>query len=320
MSSLPSQTIVTANVPPLKSPERLDLYLAEVLNISRTKVQRLCKEGNVSFKESNSILKPSLILNGGETLIVTIPPEPLLSLLPEVIPLDIVYEDESLIVINKPKGLVVHPGGGSRSGTLVNALLAHTETLSGLNTLLRPGIVHRLDKDTSGLIVVAKTNQAHEELAKQISARTVMREYWAIVEGHLTHKEGSVNQPIGRDPKNRKRMAIVLSGRKAITHYKVLEEFPGFSLLSLRLETGRTHQIRVHLKYLRHPVVGDAVYGKGTNPFGIAGQALHAKTLRFLHPVTKKMCEFTALLPNDFARALETLHRNKTTQNESMKQ
>lgn len=306
---------ITVCVSSLDMPQRIDVYLSKKLNISRSQIQKLFLEKQICDQFKKPILKPSFKLYGGETMFVTLPPPPMTRLQPEEIPLDIVYEDRWLIVLNKPKGISVHPGGGKWSGTLANALIAHCQTLSNLNTPLRPGIVHRLDKDTSGLLVVAKTNEVHEKLAKQISARTVKREYWALIEGHISQKTGQINLPVGRDLKNRKRMTVLpmqtsrthQTGRKAITDYKVLEEFPGYSLLELHLQTGRTHQIRVHLKYIKHPVVGDAVYGKGINPFGIKGQALHARTLGFIHPVTNSYCEFSCPPPKDFLNALEYL-------------
>lgn len=299
------------HVPPNITPERLDIYLSARLTISRNKIQKLCHERFILMEPGKKNVKPSYKLHGGETFLVAVPDNKPLELEPESIPLNIVYEDDWLLVINKPKGMVVHPGGGSRKNTLVNALLAHCKTLSDINTSLRPGIVHRLDKDTSGLLVVAKTNEAHENLAKQIATRTIKREYSALVEGHFKIPKGTIDLPVGRDPNNRKKMTVIMGGRRAVTHYEVIEEFKKYSLMAFRLETGRTHQIRVHLKYLKHPAVGDVVYGHGKNPFGIIGQALHAKTLGFIHPKTKESCEFSAPLPEDFANALNILRTQK---------
>lgn len=233
--------------------------------------------------------------------------------IPQEIPLDIVYEDAHLLVVNKPQGMVVHPAAGNPDGTLVNALLAHCkDSLSGINGVLRPGIVHRIDKDTSGLLIVAKTNDSHLGLAEQIKEHSFLREYEAVVIGHLKQSTGTVNAPIGRDPKDRKRMAIIsINSKPAVTHYEVLEEFQGYSHVKFRLETGRTHQIRVHMSSLGHAIVGDPVYApKNAETFQLNGQCLHAKKIGFIHPITKERLEFDSELPAHFNDLLRKL-RNK---------
>jgi len=230
---------------------------------------------------------------------------------PKPIPLDIVYEDDDIIVINKPQGMVVHPAAGARAGTLVNALLAHTRGLSGIGGKERPGIVHRLDKDTSGLLVVAKHDRAHISLARQLQAREVLREYAAIVHGRVRADRGRVDAPIGRHPVNRKRMAVVFGGRPAVTDYEVLERFAEYSYLRLVLQTGRTHQIRVHMAHLGHPVVGDPVYGSRRSPWELEGQCLHARRLGFRHPRTGAWMTFTTPLPEHMERVLEDLRRQE---------
>jgi 23S rRNA pseudouridine1911/1915/1917 synthase len=229
------------------------------------------------------------------------------SLEPEPIPLDIAYEDGELLVINKPAGMTVHPGAGRQSGTLVHAVLAHCPELPGIGGEHRPGIVHRLDKDTSGLLVVAKTETALRHLQAQIQARGARRDYAALVHGRMAKREGTVDAPIGRDPRHRTRMAVVASGRRAVTHYRVAEVFEGATLLDVRLETGRTHQIRVHCAHVGHPVVGDPVYSRRPNPLGLVRQALHAHRLAFTHPASGAALSFTAPLPDDMAAALRIL-------------
>lgn len=227
--------------------------------------------------------------------------------MPEEIPLDIVYEDADLVVVNKPRGMVVHPAAGNYRGTLVNALLNHCRDLSGINRALRPGIVHRLDKDTTGLLVVAKNDTAHLDLACQIKERRVKRQYLALVHGHPP-QEGTVDAPIGRHPVHRKKMAVEpRHGRPAVTHFRVLERYPGYALVEARLETGRTHQVRVHMAYIGHPLLGDPVYAPRRPRLGLAGQALHACTLGFRHPRTGEYLEFRAPLPRDFEEVLEHL-------------
>ena len=288
---------------------RLDAFLA--LNLegkTRSAVQKLMDQGKVLVNgktgRKNDKVKP------GDSIQVEIPePEPL-ELLPQDIPLDIVYEDEHLLVVNKPKGMVVHPAPGNPDGTLVNALLYHCgESLSGINGVIRPGIVHRIDKDTSGLLMVAKNDLAHQSLAAQIAAHTFTRMYNTVVYGNLKTDEGTISAPIARHPTDRKKMAVVPGGREAVTHYRVLERLSGFTLVECRLETGRTHQIRVHMAHIGHPVAGDPVYGPKKCITSLNGQCLHARLLGFVHPATGEYMEFDSGLPLYFTDFLEKLRR-----------
>lgn len=283
--------------------ERADQALARLVDgLTRSAAQRLLEEGRVT--SNGRILKKNERLQAGQTLEVTIPePEPL-TLAPEDIPLDIVYEDDDLLVINKPKGLVVHPAAGHWSGTLVNALLCHCrDSLSGINGTLRPGIVHRIDKDTSGLLIVAKNDFAHQALAAQLQDHSLSRTYVCLVVGGVKADSGTIDAPIGRHPTDRKKMAVVSSGKHAVTHFQVLERFSGYTFLECRLETGRTHQIRVHMAYRNHPIVGDMVYGRGKPELGQDSQCLHARALTFRHPRTGEVMTLTCPLPD----YLETL-------------
>lgn len=290
--------------------QRLDKLLAQALpGVTRSGVQRLLAEGLVT-REGKPLAK-SARLPAGALLEVSLPePKPLLAEA-ENIPLDVVYEDGELLVVNKPKGMVVHPAPGSERGTLVNALLFHCgDSLSGINGVLRPGIVHRIDKDTSGLLVVAKTDQAHQALASQIQAHSLTREYRAVVYGRVKEDEGTVDRPLGRHQADRKKMAVrpdSPSARHAVTHYFVEQRFPGFTYLRLRLETGRTHQIRVHMAYIGHPVLGDTVYGAKKPVLGLQGQCLHAVALRFIHPRTGALVELHCDLPAEFLEQLRKL-------------
>ena len=288
---------------------RLDAFLA--LNLegkTRSAVQKLMDQGKVLVNgkagRKNDKVKP------GDSIRVEIPePEPL-ELLPQDIPLDIVYEDEHLLVVNKPKGMVVHPAPGNPDGTLVNALLYHCgQSLSGINGVIRPGIVHRIDKDTSGLLMVAKNDLAHQSLAAQIAAHTFTRMYNTVVYGNLKTDEGTISAPIARHPTDRKKMAVVPGGREAVTHYRALERLPGFTLVECRLETGRTHQIRVHMAHIGHPVAGDPVYGPKKCITSLNGQCLHARLLGFVHPATGEYMEFDSGLPLYFTDFLEKLRR-----------
>lgn len=282
--------------------ERLDIYLTRVLALSRSMVKRIIDDGGVHVEGQSA--KPSQSVNAGEEIVVWYKEPSEASAKPQVIPLDILYEDGDLIVVNKPRGMVVHPAAGNPDGTLVNALLAHCIDLSGVGGVLRPGIVHRLDKDTSGVIVAAKTDRAHLGLAAQFHDHTIERRYIAIVHGCLKPSEGTISGPIGRHPRRRTEMAVVAKGRRAVTHYRCLEQMDKYAKIEARLETGRTHQIRVHLSHIGHPLVGDAVYGRSNDKAPIDGQALHAAILGFSHPVTGRELRFETCLP-EAMKALE---------------
>ncbi len=294
---------------------RIDVYLAAHTELSRSAAQKLlCEDEAVSV---NGMAVPkNYKVSVGDCIDVEIPPPIPLETLPENIPLDIVYEDEDLIVVNKPKGMVVHPAPGNYTGTLVNALLHHCgDSLSGINGVIRPGIVHRIDRDTSGLLVVAKNDVAHLSLAAQIKAHSVTRRYHAIVQGNLKEDTGTIDTPLARHPIDRKKMAVsnAAGARNAVTHYTVLGRYSGFTYVECRLETGRTHQIRVHMAYKGHPLLGDPVYGGNTTPFAkrhadlLSGQCLHAKVLGFVHPRTGKDMEFVSELPENFSTILKKL-------------
>ncbi|MBZ9688030.1 RluA family pseudouridine synthase [Clostridium estertheticum] len=282
---------------------RLDVFISnEFENKSRSYIQGII-EGGAAFV-NGKIRKSNYKLKVDEIITLTIP-EPLeLDVEEENIPLDVIYEDSDVIVINKPQDMVVHPAPGNYTGTLVNALLYHCKDLSGINGILRPGIVHRIDKDTSGALVVAKNDNAHNSLAEQLKDHSMTRSYLALVEGIIKQDEGSVDEPIGRHPKDRIKMAVVESGKKAITHYKVIERFDNNTLLECNLETGRTHQIRVHMAKIGHPLVGDLVYGFKKQRFNLKGQVLHAKMLGFIHPSTNEYMEFTSPLPDYFEKII----------------
>lgn len=293
--------------------ERIDRFLAaQEEDWSRSQVQKWLKEGRVTV--NGEPVKANYRLEPDDEIVLRVPPPKDLAVEPEPMDLDIVYEDGDVVVVNKPRGLVVHPAPGHLSGTLVNGLLYHCRDLSGIGGVLRPGIVHRIDKDTSGLLVVAKNDRAHLSLAKQFKDHTVTRRYVALVHGEVAHDRGTIDAPIGRDPQNRQRMAVLpKSGKRAVTHFAVLERFPAYTLLELKLETGRTHQIRVHMKFIGHPVVGDPKYGpRRTLP--IDGQALHAGVLGFVHPRTGAYLEFNAPLPEDMARLIDQLRHAALSQ------
>lgn len=289
--------------------QRIDKYLAvELSDYSRSFLQKQLKEGNVKIGEKT--VKSSYQLSEEEEITVLIPDNKEPDIEPENIPLSILYEDEQLLVVDKPKGMVVHPSAGHYSGTLVNALLYHCKgNLSGINGVLRPGIVHRIDKDTTGALLVCKTDLAHRDLAQQLKEHSITRRYRAIVHGNLKEEEGTIEGAIGRHPTERKKMAInPKNGKPAITHYKVLEHYKNYSYIECRLETGRTHQIRVHMSSIGHPLVGDLVYGPKKCPFpNLEGQTLHAMILGFVHPVTKEYLEFTAPLPQYFEKLQKKL-------------
>jgi 23S rRNA pseudouridine1911/1915/1917 synthase len=288
------------------SGDRLDVFVSEELNISRSRAQKLIEDGFVSF--NNVVLtKVSKSVKTGDEAVVVLPePEPI-ELVAQDIPLDIVYEDEYLAVINKQQGLTVHPAGGSYTNTLVNALLFKIKNLSGINGDIRPGIVHRLDKDTSGLMVVAKNDLAHVDLSGQIERKECRRIYYALLEGVVKSDSGTINQPIGRSKTDRKKMAVDAKGKSAVTMYEAVKRYADFTLMKFELKTGRTHQIRVHASFLGHPVVGDKAYGFKKQKFVLNGQLLHSKIIEFTHPVTKEHMRFESQLPDYFLKVLSTL-------------
>lgn len=276
-------------------------------HLSRSQVQNLLEQGSVTVNGKAAGKKDLL---AADDHIVILLPDPIpTTARPEDIPLDIVYEDDDLLVVNKPKGMVVHPAVGNYSGTLVNALLFHCgDSLSGINGEIRPGIVHRIDKDTSGLLIVAKNDMAHHSLAEQIKAHSFTREYEAVIHGHLKQSELTVDAPIGRHKTDRKKMCVTeQNSRNAVTHITVLEEYPGFTHIRCRLETGRTHQIRVHMAYIGHPVVGDPVYSTNKTDYGTMGQCLHAGKIGFIHPRSGEYMEFTSPLPDYFTALLQKI-------------
>lgn len=275
---------------------RADKILSvEIENLSRSFIQGLFDEGKVFVNGKKG--KGKMKLKTGDKVDIDVPEPEELTVEPENIPIDIIYEDKDVIVVNKPKGMVVHPAPGNYNGTLVNALLYHCKDLSGINGVIRPGIVHRIDKNTSGILVVAKNDFAHQELAAQFKEHTIKREYYAIVEGRMGKLEGTIDAPLGRHHKDRLKFAVVKEGKRAVTHYEVLEVYGGYSLVKCRLETGRTHQIRVHMAFIGHPLVGDEVYGLKKQKLVKDGQALHAKNLGFIHPTKKEYVEFNSTLP-----------------------
>ena len=297
-------------VAPEESGVRIDRYLSEkVEEMSRSYLQKLLKDDRIHV--NNGQIKSNYKVQSGDHIVVDIPEPEVLDILPEDIPLDILYEDEDVLVVNKPKGMVVHPSAGHISGTLVNAVLYHCEgKLSGINGVMRPGIVHRIDKDTTGALLVCKNDSAHKDLAEQLKEHSIRRRYRAVVAGNIKEDEGTVEGPIGRHPTDRKKMAINhKNGKEAITHYRVLERFGNYTYIECRLETGRTHQIRVHMTSIGHPLLGDEVYGSGKNPFHLQGQTLHAMILGFVHPRTGEYMEFTAPLPDYFVKLLEKLRK-----------
>ncbi|MFQ6057261.1 MAG: RluA family pseudouridine synthase [Anaerolineae bacterium] len=287
--------------------ERVDKYVAQVVpDLSRSLIQRLIREGRVTV--DGRAIKASYRVETGDEIVVQVPPPEAMELEPEAIPLDVVYEDEDLIVVNKPSGLVVHPSHGHRRGTLVNAILAHCPDLGGINGTLRPGIVHRLDKDTSGLIIVAKNDAAQQSLQQQFKGRHVKKVYLALVEGRLEPKRGLIEAPIGRHPRQRKRMAVTArGGREARTEYRVLEYLGEYTLVEAHPLTGRTHQVRVHFASLGHPLVGDPVYGFRRQRLGLGRQFLHAWKLGFRLPSSGQPIELTAELPQDLHQVLQEL-------------
>ncbi|MCT4565076.1 MAG: RluA family pseudouridine synthase [Maledivibacter sp.] len=280
---------------------RLDLYISKELNdISRSYVQKLIQQGKVRVNDK-VIDSKKYKINENDIIDIAIPEPEKLELAPEDIPICIVYEDNDVIVVNKPQGMVVHPAPGHYNGTLVNALLYHSKNLSSINGIIRPGIVHRIDKDTSGLLMVAKNNNSHNFLAAQLKEHSINRIYIALVHGNIKTNSGTIDAPIGRHPVNRLKWAVTeKNSKRAVTHFKVLERYNEYTLTQLKLETGRTHQIRVHMAYLGYPLVGDPLYGIKKKKFNLNGQALHAKVLGFVHPTTLEYMEFNSILPNHF--------------------
>ena len=289
---------------------RIDVFLAENMeDLSRSGVQKLIDEGMITLIGGKT--KAYYKLREKDVIDVTVPEVKEVEILPEDIPLDILYEDADVIVVNKPQGMVVHPAPGHTSGTLVNALMFHCgDDLSGINGEKRPGIVHRIDKDTSGVLMIAKNDMAHQSLAAQLAEHSITRKYNAVVYNGFNEDEGTVNKPIGRNPQDRKKMAVTEKhSRHAVTHYRVIERMEKFTLIEAQLETGRTHQIRVHMTYIGHPLLGDPVYGPKKQPVSLEGQALHARVLGFIHPRTGEYMEFEAPLPPHFEALLERLRK-----------
>ncbi|RSJ24236.1 Ribosomal large subunit pseudouridine synthase D [Streptococcus intermedius] len=287
---------------------RLDKALADLTPLSRSLANEQIKSGQILV--NGQVKKAKYAVKVGDVITYELPEPETLEYVSENLPLDIVYQDEDVAVVNKAQGMVVHPSAGHTSGTLVNALMYHIKDLSGINGVLRPGIVHRIDKDTSGLLMIAKNDDAHIKLADELKAKKSLRKYWAIVHGNLPNDRGVIEAPIGRSEKDRKKQAVTAKGKPAITRFHVLERFGNYTLVELQLETGRTHQIRVHMAYIGHSVAGDGVYGPRKTLKG-NGQFLHARTLGFTHPKTGKIMEFTAEVPIVFQETLEQLRKGK---------
>lgn len=286
---------------------RLDAYISkQVSELSRTMIQKLIESGDILVNGSKK--KLSYKVCGGDKITINIPEVKEVNLKPQDIPVEVIYEDNDIIVVNKPKGMVVHPANGNPDGTLVNAIMAMCkDSLSGIGGELRPGIVHRIDKDTSGLLIVAKNDKAHIEMSNQIKNHEVKKIYIALVRGNVGEDEATIDMPIGRSTKDRKKMAVVKNGKEAVTHFKVIKRYGKYTLLEVKIDTGRTHQIRVHMAEIGHPVVGDMVYSNGKNDFGVEGQMLHAKSLDFKHPITDKQMHLEAELPEYFKNIIKQL-------------
>lgn len=291
------------------SGERMDVFLAEKLDFTRSKVKNLLEKGKCIL--NGRVVKPRDLTKQGDILEIELDDPIMLEIKPVEIPLDIVYQDDDLAVINKQQGLTVHQGSGTDDNTLVNALLYHLDNLSGINGVIRPGIVHRIDKDTSGLLVVAKNDDAHVKLSKQIEEKTCKRTYYALLEGVVKEDEGVIDTFIDRNKKDRTKMAVSSSGRRAITNFKVIKRYKEHTLCEFNLQTGRTHQIRVHAKHIGHPVVGDTVYGYKNQRFKLNGQLLHAIKLQFIHPRTEKLVSFDAPIPDYFLNIIEKLDKKE---------
>ena len=300
--------IQTVTVEKEFSGNRVDKFLSEQFpDLSRSYIQKLIKDGHVTA--NGKIVKANYKLNALDTLALDKPELQEPDIVPENIPIDILYEDEDILIVNKPKGMVVHPSAGHYSGTLVNALMYHCkDQLSGINGIMRPGIVHRIDMDTTGSLLVCKNDFVHQDLAEQLKEHSIQRIYHAIVHGVIKEDEGTIDAPIGRHPIERKKMSVnYKNGKHAVTHYKVIERFKNYTYIKCRLETGRTHQIRVHMAHIRHPLLGDAVYGPAICPFKLQGQTLHAQTLGIVHPRTHEYIEVDAPLPDYFISLLNKL-------------
>ena len=285
--------------------ERIDKFLADKMpETSRSYIQKIIKDSLVTVNGKN--VKSNYKVSAGDQVSLQMPEPEVPDIVPEDIPLDVLYEDSDILVVNKPKGMVVHPSAGHFSGTLVNAILFHCkDNLSGINGVMRPGIVHRIDMDTTGSLIICKNDMAHRALADQLKEHSITRKYHAIVHGNITVEEGTVDAPIGRHPVDRKKMSVVAkNGKEAVTHYRVLEHFQNYTYIECQLETGRTHQIRVHMSSIGHPILGDAVYGPSKSPYHLQGQTLHAKVLGIIHPRTGEYMEFDAPLPEYFQRLL----------------
>ena len=293
---------------------RLDAYISkEIEDLSRSMIQKLLEDNKINV--NGKIEKPSYKVQEGDIIEVSIEEPKEVKIEAQDIPLDIIYEDNDILVVNKQKGLVVHPANGNPDGTLVNAIMAHCkDSLSGIGGELRPGIVHRLDKDTSGLLIIAKNDKAHIQVSEQIKNREVKKTYIALVRGTIAEDEATINMPIGRSTRDRKKMAVTKNGKEAVTHFKVLNRYTtnkgSYTLLEIKIDTGRTHQIRVHMAEIGHPVIGDSVYSNGKNEFGVEGQCLHAKRLEFVHPITGKEMKLEAPLPKYFQNIIAQLENN----------
>lgn len=289
---------------------RLDVYLSEQLgDMSRSYIQKLIKEKKV--KVNGKVEKAKYLVKENDDIFIEIPKPKTLEIIAQDIPIDIVYEDDDLLIVNKPQDMVVHPAPGNYENTLVNAILYHCEgNLSSINGVIRPGIVHRIDKDTSGLLMIAKNNNSHNYLSEQLKDHSITREYEFICHGVIKEDKITVNKPIGRNPKDRLKMAVVKDGKHAVTHFEVINRYENFTHVKATLETGRTHQIRVHALSLNHPLLGDPIYGPKNNKFGVKGQVLHAKKLGFIHPTTKEYVEFDSELPEHFKSIIKKLNKN----------
>lgn len=284
---------------------RIDVYLANVTDDTRNSIQNKIQKEKI--KVNNKIVKSNYKIRKNDIIQVAIEEPKSVEIIPTKMELDIVYEDTDIVIVNKSQGVVVHPAPGHYDDTLVNGLMYHCDNLSGINGELRPGIVHRIDRDTSGIIVIAKNDMAHNLLSKQLQDHSMTREYYAIVHGNIKEDTGTINKPIGRHKLDRKKMCIREDGRNAITHFEVIERLKGYTLVKLKLETGRTHQIRVHMASVGHPLLGDSVYCNAKNNFKLEGQTLHAKVLGFVHPATNEYVEFTSELPTYFENILKKL-------------